>query len=233
MYKGNSALYWFLWVWVALYVLVTVIVYFGVFVNNASPVYTYMGTPSAPGTLTSQRYSFEWSMVIVSVFAHPVFAFCVIGLVMARREQAASIALVTFMGISMMLTLLVVAGLGASYSTCNQNDQATNICNDPNYCCAYRDLPYCAVQLCTTPILPSSLVPNSTFLGIFWTNLSFLVGVQLVFMIVVVVYWSSSPSSPQSVKVKDTPEDILPGVSNTGTRLPGANVFLKKRGPRK
>ncbi len=199
MYTRSSALYWFIWVWVTLYALLLVVVYFGVFINNASPLHTYTGIPGDPGTLTSQRYTPPYNLLRVTVFSNLFFVFCMIGLVMARAMRGASIALVVVMGIALILQVIAVAGLGAEYSTCNQNDQLGNICNDARYCCAYPAIAYCAAQICTTPLLPSQLVPDGDFLGLFWMNFVFLLAFQVVFMLLVIIYWFS------------TPEELAPG----------------------
>lgn len=193
-YATTPSLYWYLWVMLFFYVGLVIFVYIGVLIQNTSILYTYFLNPGAPGTLTSLRYNFTAIMLLLSVIVNFCFPLFIMFAIIYRYDHGCSVLWVVFFVILIGLQVLIIAGLGDQYSTCNQNGQFGNLCNDLEYCCVYYTDPVnqCPNTIACTPAKTASeLAPNSDFLALFWFNFVFLFVFQLPYMIVTFVYWFS------------------------------------------
>lgn len=155
-------------------------VWYGVYMLNISPLYTYFRYPAAPGeTLTNFRNNFDIVTIRMAVFGN-VFALCFLILLNAKdfRDQFYwNVLWFVLYGISFFFVFMGFIGLTIDYSTANGQGQFGNIANDPLYCCP-ADI--CNVldngcpnfgQPCTTgPVFQQQLAVNGDFLGLYWIH---------------------------------------------------------------
>ena len=184
---SNPRVYLATWIFIVLYIILTAI-FLSIFVQNNSPIYTWFANLGAPGSaLLSFRGTFVSVCIRLTIISHVMTVGIIALLIYNRSDRGLSYFFYGLYLILVLFTLLGVVATSTEYASCNQ--RFGNLCNDPRYCCANpADGSGCGNPLaCTDPVvLPTDLVPNQEFLGLFWMNFV-LFFMQLGFAITVVV----------------------------------------------
>lgn len=222
VYENDRWLHWLLWFIVGVYV-VTVLLYGAILVNNTAFEHTYVKHPSAPGVLTSARYSLDWWAYSVMSMVVVVFPLVVMLWIIFRKQYGCNV----LWFIIFLLAFIAHTGgcvvLSVSYAQCNDDGQANNPCNSKLWCCApeiYTNVANdCANALpCTPPVTLGELTPDADFVWFYWTSIYFAL-FHIVFAGIVISYWCYNPDTEDAtefipverpVTKYSTPSTIVP-----------------------
>lgn len=217
-YDKSTFVFWFLWVWIGLFTIGT-IVYAGIFIQNNASVYTWFKSPGAPGSaLTSKRGTFEDIAIRLTVAGNLLSLAFVCSMLTWRKNFGCNILWIVLFAIASFLTLLGILAMGRMYSECNQQLQYGNICNDDNWCCVNEifsnPLNGCPNTVpCAVPKALNDLHPKADFLGLFWTNFLLFV-FQCGMVVFILVFWTKSWTKSEEGTTEDfgqePPEPLEP-----------------------
>jgi hypothetical protein len=192
MSYSSPKVYWATWTFIIVYTLLAA-VYFSVFIQNNSPIYTWFASLGAPGSaLVSYRNTFAAVSVRLTVISHGLSVAIILLMIYTRENRAASITSFVVYIILLIFTFIGVVGMGSEYSECNES--YGNLCNSLMYCCVNVGVPGCNNPLPCPGIIPSDLQPNIEFLGLFWVNFVLFL-LQLGFVIAVIVIATNGRNS--------------------------------------
>lgn len=236
LYEKDKTVSGVITLFLILFVIGTVI-YVSVFVNSLAIPHTYFKYPGAPGMLYSERYSFEWFVIMISIILHVLVVFVIAMLVKFRYNYGCNMIWFFVYFILFVCMILVIAFLGVEYNECNGADAAGNLCNSYKWCCVHYTNPAngCPnVSPCADGTTQSNLSPNFEFMGIMWTNVT-LASLHLIFIMFVMFYWVSDGSSDDDEveyeeykSLKKPPIEKKINYTNSFTS-PGKKVGLRKR----
>jgi len=203
---SNPKVYWVTWLFIVAYVALAA-VFFSVFIQNNSPIYTWFANLGAPGSaLVSYRNTFVAISVRLAIIAHTMIIPFLMGMIYTRATRAAAITFFALILVLVIFTLLSVAGTGSAYGSCNV--AFGNLCNSLDFCCVNVGVPGCNNPLPCPGILPSDLTPNIEFLGLFWMNFVLFL-MQLAFVITTIFLYvqdEETPPPPPPPAAEEEPE---------------------------
>ncbi len=210
---SNPRVYLATWIFIVLYIILTA-VWVSVFVQNNSPIYTWFANLGAPGsTLLSYRTTFVSIAIRLTIVSHILTVGIIALLIYNRSDRGLSYFFYALFLVLVMFTLIGVVATSTEYASCNQ--RFGNLCNDPRYCCANpADGSGCGNPLpCSDPVvLPTDLIPNQEFLGLFWMNFVLFL-MQLGFAITVAVLdvqERRAGSKEEAVEEEETAPTVQP-----------------------
>ncbi len=192
---STPKVYWATWIFIVAYGALAV-VFFSVFVQNNSPIYTWFASLGAPGSsLVSYRNTFLAISIRLTIFAHVLFIPFIMGMIYSRETQPASITYFALLLVLIIFTIISIATTSSAYASCNSS--FGNLCNSPNYCCVNVGVPGCSNPLPCPGMLPSDLTPNIEFVGLYWVNFVLFL-MQLGFVITVIMLYSGDQKQQEA-----------------------------------
>jgi hypothetical protein len=146
---------------------------------------------------------------MLTIFADLLILLLLPTSILFRYDYGCTITTWIFYLLSLAMLLFAMIGLATYYANCNGQSQFGNLCNDLQWCCVdeiYMNVDNrCPNTLgCPPGITLAELAPESTFLGIFWLTVVFVV-FNTVYTIVALVWWCGAPPSPTK-RLEEEPE---------------------------
>lgn len=188
--KMNSRLFWFVWIYVIVYVILTS-VYLGVYVQNLSFTYTWFSKLGAPGTTL---VSFRGSAADVLVRIATIFHVLSVSFIFLNMIAPTVFYLwYSLYALGAFFAFLSMVSMGTLYGNSNGQGQYGNVFNDPRYCCPIEIQSNAANGCpnplpCTDPVvLLTELRPNDDPVGLFWFNFVLLL-MQCTYLIVMIIW---------------------------------------------
>jgi hypothetical protein len=207
----KKSLFYFFWIYVALY-FVLYICFNGIFVQNESTIYDYFASPGDPGSyLLSYRYLFVDIVVRMAIIGNGLSLIFILIMFLCRRHFGWFVLWFLLFVVCFLFSFLGFIGLSNDYVHCNGQNQAGNMCNSADWCCVeeirINPLNLCPNGLpCSPPRSTSDLSPDQDFLGLYWTNFVAMI-FQLVFLIVISIYWAKTPTEEELELYKNRKEE--------------------------
>ena len=136
-----------------------------------------------PGTFVSDRYSFQWWLLLITMIRPAVFllsAYMLKRITTSWRKniQLVFVALYIFLDIFLIIALWVILCFN-----CNSASSGGSICNDAQWCEAFSAENPDRCVPAAMPVDPTTLTANPAFLALFYFTLAWLlVDVVLSFM---------------------------------------------------
>jgi len=203
LYENDKGIRWFINIFRFLFV-VGIFIYISVFIHNLRFKHTYFENPGNPGVLTSDRYSFNWVITMLTVIINVSLITFIFFMVIFRNNFGCGITWFILYILFFALLVFIIIAYGLQYSHCNGPNEVDNMCNDPKWCCVHftNPLNQCPNTIpCAPPITQSDLSPNQDFLALFWT-LVVLGALYFIFILIILFYWFSD----EPVKIVDEQE---------------------------
>ena len=188
LYEKDGRIRFFVGLFQLLFVLGAV-VYVGVFIHNFPFKHTYTENPGNPGILISDRYTFGWVITMLSAVTYLAMLYLIHMWIITRKHFGWSTLMFVLYLAFFCLLVLILVFFSITYAGCNAADAPQNMCNDYKWCCVHA-LDHCPTYINCPGVTESDLVPKREFTTIFWANVA-MVGLHAVFLIVVLLYWSS------------------------------------------
>lgn len=211
-FDTNSTFRWFVLVMLVL-VSIGVFILVGFGIHNYPVKHTNVGDPGNPGTLESDRYGFNWILIMLTVVAHMLALVSMFSGVLWRTHYGCSMVWLVLYFVACVMIVVMIGLMGAQYADCNNPMSPDNMCNDLRW--DYLHTPCPGVDL-------STLSPNPAFLWIFWTGATIAI-LHLIFVVGTVATIMSQPSVEQ--------EDVYvkPSAPNNNNSVFGVDNDVRRR----
>lgn len=181
---------------------------------NLNITHTVMIPAGAPGTLTSERYTFRYWLIFLFATQGLLIFTALAASMFSGKNKCLSGFWFVFFVITLTLYVIYFVVLSRDAANCNGSDEANNICNHPLRCCdpAFNGNLVSGCYGSTTcldvvPMFPDIVPPitidklgwSSDFVWLFWTTFVFVIlDIALFIVLYCIISWepSTMPDDP-------------------------------------